>query len=252
MLRKTLPFLALIIACALSVQSQDKTKKESAPNTLSKKEKSAGWRLLFDGKTLNGWRGFHRDHIPEGRWLVEDGTITKPKAGGELGHSGGDIITVDQFENFEFTMEWKLNTGGNSGMKYLVSENLPPKGYSGVSFEMQILDDHGHPDAKAGINGNRTASSLYDLIPASKDKKLHAPGEWNQIRLIKKGNHVEHWLNGGKVVEFELGSEALKAAIAKSKFNKTAGFGEAKKGHILLQDHGDAVWFRNLKIRELK
>ena len=139
----------------------------------------------------------------------------------------------------------------NSGIKYLVSESLPPTGKSGVSFEYQVLDDENHPDARAGIAGNRTAGSLYDLIPASKDKKAKPVGEFNQTRIIVKGNHIEHWLNGVKVVEFDRSSEDYKKHLAESKFKNTKGFGEAKQGHVLLQDHGDEVWYRNIKIRSL-
>ena len=241
--------LSLLVAVTLIITASAQNK--TPVNQLSKAEKDAGWRSLFDGKTLNGWRGFHSDKLPAG-WTVEDGCIKKVQAQGELGQAGGDLITVDQFDNFEFSVEWKLPKGGNSGIKYLVSESLPPTGKSGVSFEYQVLDDDNHPDAKEGIAGNRTAGSLYDLIPASKDKKLKPIGEFNQTRIVVKGNHIEHWLNGVKVVEFERGSEDLKQRIAQSKFKTTKGFGEIAKGHILLQDHGDAVCFRNIKIRALK
>jgi hypothetical protein len=220
-------------------------------NKLSKAEEDAGWRLLFDGKSLNGWRGFHSDKVPAG-WAIEDGCIKKTPAQGELGQAGGDLITVDQFDNFEFSIEWKLAKGSNSGIKYLVSESLPPSGRSGVGFEYQVLDDDNHPDAKAGIAGNRTAGSLYDLIPASNAKKINPIGEFNQTRIVVKGNHIEHWLNDIKVVEFERGGETLKQHIAESKFKNTKGFGETAKGHILLQDHGDAVWYRNIKIHAIK
>jgi hypothetical protein len=220
-------------------------------NKLSKAEEDAGWRLLFDGKSFDGWRGFHSDKVPAG-WAIEDGCIKKIPARGEMGQAGGDLITVDQFDNFEFSVEWKLARGSNSGIKYLVSESLPPAGKSGVSFEYQVLDDDNHPDAKAGIGGNRTAGSLYDLIPASKAKKINPIGEFNQTRIVVKGNHIEHWLNGVKVVEFERGGEELKQHIAESKFKNTKGFGETAKGHILLQDHGDAVWYRNIKIHAIK
>jgi hypothetical protein len=220
-------------------------------NKLSKAEEDAGWRLLFDGKSLNGWRGFHSDKVPAG-WAIEDGCIKKIPAQGELGQAGGDLITVDQFDNFEFSIEWKLAKGSNSGIKYLVSESLPPSGRSGVGFEYQVLDDDNHPDAKAGIAGNRTAGSLYDLIPASNAKKINPIGEFNQTRIVVKGNHIEHWLNDIKVVEFERGGETLKQHIAESKFKNTKGFGETAKGHILLQDHGDAVWYRNIKIHAIK
>ena len=242
--------LLLVAICVISASAQNKRSKTPI-NQLTRAEKAAGWRSLFDGKTLNGWRGFHSDKVPAG-WAIEDGCIKKVPAQGELGQAGGDLITLDQFENFEFSIEWKLSKGANSGIKYLISESLPPTGRSGVSFEYQVLDDENHPDAKAGIAGNRTAGSLYDLIPASKAKKLKPMGEFNRTRIVVKGNHIEHWLNGVKVLEFERGGEKLKKHIAESKFKNTKGFGETAKGHILLQDHGDAVWYRNIKIRTLK
>jgi hypothetical protein len=242
--------LSLAALCIVAAAAQNKDDKASA-NQLTGAEKAAGWRLLFDGNTFNGWRGFHKDKVPAG-WAIEDGCIKKLQAEGQLGQAGGDMITVDQFDNFEFSIEWKLSKGANSGVKYLVSESLPPTGRSGVAFEYQVLDDDNHPDAKAGIAGNRTAGSLYDLIPASKDKKTKPIGEFNHSRIVVRGNHIEHHLNGVKVLEFERGSEAFKERIAQSKFKTTKGFGEISKGHILLQDHGDAVWYRNIKIRELK
>jgi len=246
---KTKIALPLLIAVTLiiAVSAQDQT----SVNQLTKDEKAAGWRSLFDGATFDGWRGFHSDKVPAG-WAIEDGCIKKTPAEGELGRAGGDLITVDQFDDFEFSVEWKLSKGANSGIKYLISESLPPTGRSGVSFEYQVLDDENHPDAKAGIAGNRTAGSLYDLIPASEAKKINPIGEFNQTRIVVKGNHIEHWLNGVKVLEFERGGEKLKQHIAESKFKTTKGFGETAKGHILLQDHGDAVWYRNIKIRKVK
>jgi hypothetical protein len=239
--------LPIIVILIIAAQAQS----DISANKASKQEEDGGWRQLFDGKTFDGWRGFHSDKVPAG-WAIEDGCIKKIPAEGEQRRAGGDMITVDQFDNFEFSVEWKLAKGANSGVKYLVSESLPPTGKSGVSFEYQVLDDDNHPDAKAGIAGNRTAGSLYDLIPASKAKKLNPIGEFNQTRIVVKGNHIEHWLNGVKVVEFERGGEKLKRHIAESKFKNTKGFGETAKGHILLQDHGDAVWYRNIKVRDLK
>jgi hypothetical protein len=239
--------IVIIAVCVMAAMAQ----KTAPVNQLTQAEKSAGWRLLFDGTSFTGWRGFHTQALPAG-WTIEDGCIKKVPAQGELGQAGGDLITVDQFDNFEFSLEWKLAKGGNSGIKYLVSESLPSTGKSAVAFECQVLDDDNHPDAKMGIAGNRTAGSLYDLIPASKEKKLKPIGEFNQIRIIVKRNHIEHWLNGTKVVEFERGSAAFKQQIAQSKFKDTKGFGEIAKGHILLQDHGNAVWYRNIKIRSLK
>ena len=221
----------------------------AAPNTLTAAEKAAGWKLLFDGKTTAGWRGYHSTTFPAQGWAVEDGAIKKV-AKGEKPGSGGDIITTGEYGNFELALEWKLAAGGNSGLKYLITETPDGKGHSGVGYEMQILDDERHPDAKEGVNGNRTAGSLYDLIAPS----THAAkpiGEWNQARLVVRGHHVEHWLNGQKVVQFEIGSPEMKALIAKSKYKDIKGFGEATSGHILLQDHGDEVSFRNIKLRQL-
>jgi len=217
-------------------------------NTLSAAEKAAGWILLFDGKTTTGWRGFHSDKFPEAGWVVENGAI---KTAGQ-GPSGGDIITIGQFDNFELQLEWKIGPNGNTGVKYLISEDLIKTGRSGLGFEMQVIDDDLNPDAKAGKDGNRAAGGLYDLIAPVKSKVLHPVGGWNQAGVLVRGNHVEHFLNGGKVLEFEMGSPEFKARIAESKFKVNPGFGEVKKGHVLLQAHGAEVWFRNIKIRELQ
>ena len=228
-------------------QAQERT--GAAVNTLTQDEKAAGWKLLFDGKTWNGWRGFRREKIPDEGWTIEDGAIKHIAGNGEQSKQGGDIITVGKYDNFELQLEWRISPGGNSGIKYLVDEDMVKSGYSGLGFEMQVLDDQRHPDAKMGKAGNRTASALYDLI-APQNKLLRAVGEWNQVRLIINGSHVEHWLNGAKVLEYELGSPQLKALIGESKYKSIPGFGEVRKGYILLQDHGNEVWFRNIKIRE--
>jgi hypothetical protein len=248
-----LTILLLGFSYTSAAQKKSPTANKSqaaAPNTLTTAEKDAGWKLLFDGKTTNGWRGFRREKFPEEGWVVADGAIKHVAGGGQQSQNGGDIITVDQYDNFELQLEWRISPGGNSGIKYLVAEEMVKSGYSGLGFEMQVLDDDGHPDAKQGKNGNRTAGALYDLI-APQNKVLHPVGQWNQVRLIVRNNHVEHWLNGAKVVEYELGSPQLKALIAESKYKTIAGFGEVRKGHILLQDHGDEIWFRNIKLRAL-
>ncbi len=245
----TILLLGFPYASAAQKKSPTPNKSQAAaPNMLTTAEKDAGWKLLFDGKTTNGWRGFRREKFPEEGWVVADGAIKHVAGGGQQSQNGGDIITVDQYDNFELQLEWRISPGGNSGIKYLVAEEMVKSGYSGLGFEMQVLDDDGHPDAKQGKNGNRTAGALYDLI-APQNKVLHPVGQWNQVRLIVRNNHVEHWLNGTKVVEYELGSPQLKALIAESKYKTIAGFGEVKKGHILLQDHGDEIWFRNIKVR---
>jgi len=247
---KTILSLVITLVCLVISQAQEKPGKVQ-PGKLAKSGNNGAWKSLFDGKTFNGWRGFHSDKVPEG-WVIEDGCIKKVPAEGQLGQSGGDLITTGQFSNFELQLEWKISKGGNSGIKYLVSESLPQTGRSGISFEYQVLDDESHPDAKLGIAGNRLSGAVYDLIPPAKERKIKPAGEFNLGRIIVRGNHIEHWLNGIKVVEFDRSSPDFKQRIAQSKFKDTKGFGEATSGHILLQDHGNAVWFRNIKIRELK
>ncbi|GAB3033446.1 3-keto-disaccharide hydrolase [Spirosoma pulveris] len=229
--------------------------KPQAPNTLSVQEKKDGWKLLFDGKTTNGWRGAYKDKFPEKGWSITDGQLTIQQSDGSESQSFGDIVTDGEYGDFDLVFDFKLTEGANSGVKYYVVEESPkPKG-SAFGLEFQVLDDDKHPDAKMGRNGNRTVGSLYDLIPAS-GKKANPIGEWNTGRVISKGKHVEHWLNGKKVVEYERGSEQFRELVAMSKYkapeyNAHGRFGEAAKGHILLQDHGNRVFYRNMKIKAL-
>ncbi len=222
---------------------------EQAPNTLTQQEIKDGWKLLFDGKTTNGWRGAKLDKFPGGGWAIENGELTVLESGGAESRNGGDIVTLDQFGSFELSVDFKLTPGANSGIKYFVVNIEPNRPGSAIGLEYQVLDDARHPDAKAGVNGNRTLGSLYDLIPASADKPVKPMGEWNQARILVNGQHVEHWLNGKKILEYERGSEAFLAHKAQSKFKKMPGFGEAPEGHFLLQDHGNRVSYRNIKIR---
>ncbi len=211
------------------------------PNTLTAYEKKNGWQLLFDGVSSKGWRGANKDKFPESGWEINDGVLSI-----HPGDGGGDIVTVDEYGDFELTFEFRLTEGANSGLKYYVVEQGGPLG-----LEYQVLDDAKHPDAKMGRDGNRTVSSLYDLIPAAKNKRPNAIGNWNQARIVSKKNHVEHWLNGFKVLEYERGSKEFRDIVAMSKFKDKPNFGEAPKGRILLQDHNDLVSFRNIKIRNL-
>lgn len=209
------------------------------PNTLSAAEAKAGWRLLFDGKTTNGWRGFKSKEFPAAVWVVEDGTLKRPAKPGS--HGGSDIITAEAFFDFDLRFEWRIAPAGNSGVKYLVTEDRSGP----IAHEYQLIDDDKHPDALIG--DHRKTAALYDALPAT-GKTLRPVGEFNASRILLRGRHVEHWVNGNKVLEYELDSDALRAAKAKSKFKDEPGWGTKLKGHILLQDHGDEVAFRSIKI----
>ena len=227
------------------------TPSAQAPNTLTAQEKRAGWTLLFDGKTTKGWRGAYLDSFPSQSWEVKDGTLIVQGIGGGEAANGGDIVTLNEYSSFELLVDFKLTPKANSGIKYFVIEELPKTPGSAKGLEFQLLDDALHPDAKLGINGNRTLASLYDLIPAPADKVVKPIGEWNTARIVVRGRHVEHWLNGKQVMSFERGDAAFRALRAMSKFKDLPAFGEYEKGHILLQEHGAQVFFRNIKLRVL-
>jgi hypothetical protein len=222
-------------------------------NNLSAQEAAQGWKMLFNGKDFTGFRAVHGTKMPEKHWSVIDGTINvSPSDGSE---TGNDIVTEQQYGPFEMVFEFKLSEGANSGVKYYVNEAFDSGGKSGVGLEYQVLDDEKHPDAKMGAVGNRTMASLYDLIPSYKlDKRFQRKiGDWNQARIVAMPNNiVQHWLNGFKVLEYERKSNIFNALVARSKYEKYIGFGAGDKGNILIQDHGNNVSYKNLKIRELK
>jgi hypothetical protein len=222
----------------------------TVPNDLSKQEKGLGYRLLWDGKSGKGWTAAKQEIFPKNGWNIQDGVLSVLKDQVGQPAVGGDIVTTKEFAAFELKFDFKMTEGANSGLKYFVNSING----SALGLEYQILDDEKHPDAKMGIKGNRTLASLYDLIPAQKvPASIKKMGEWNQaIIRVLPDNKVEHWLNGYKVLEFNRGSDEFKAFIAQSKFKNNQGFGLASKGKIMLQDHGDEVSFRSVKIRELK
>ncbi|MBD1420723.1 3-keto-disaccharide hydrolase [Sphingobacterium chuzhouense] len=223
------------------------------PNDLSDAEKKSGVELLFDGNTADKWRSVHGDAFPEKGWEVGNGEITVLKSDGGESTNGGDIITRDQYAVFDLSFEFKMTPGANSGVKYFVTLKEKTEG-SAIGLEYQILDDKLHPDAKMGRDGNRTLASLYDLITSNSDARSRRPiGEWNRGRiLVSEDGTVTHYLNGAKMVEYKRGSEEYLDLVAKSKYKDWENFGGAEQGHILLQDHGDNVSFRNIKIKKSK
>ena len=221
-------------------------------NQLTIDEEKNGWELLWDGATTDGWRGARLDDFPDKGWEIKDGVLTVLSSGGEESAAGGDIVTTDLYGDFELKVDFKLTEGANSGIKYYVDTDLNKGPGSSIGLEYQILDDERHPDAKLGNHeGSRTVASLYDLIQADVNKPINPIGEWNTARIVSKDNHVEHWLNGTKVLEYERKSETYRKLVSESKYEKWPNFGEADKGHILLQDHGDHVSFKNIKIKSI-
>ena len=226
-------------------------------NRLTGREVAEGWKLLWDGQTSRGWRGAKIDGFPEKGWKIENGILSVVPSGGQESAYGGDIITEQTYGDFFLEVDFKYTEGANSGIKYFVDPELNKGEGSAIGCEYQILDDEKHPDAKEGAMGNRTLASLYDLIPA--DALFYAPNEqrskrvnkynWNRAKITVEGNIVAHYLNGIKVVEYERRTQMWKALVARSKYVIWPAFGEAEKGHILLQDHGDAVSFKNIKIK---
>jgi len=219
-------------------------------NTISEKEAAEGWKLLWDGSSSEGWRGAKLDGFPEKGWSMEEGILKVHRSDGGESTNGGDIVTTQPYKNFMLKVDFRITEGANSGIKYFVDTNLNKGEGSAIGCEFQILDDRRHPDAKMGKDGNRTLGSLYDLIPAPADKPFRN-GFFNTAMVVVEGNHVEHWLNGVKIVEYERNNEEWNQLVQTSKYKDWPNFGNAEEGLLLLQDHGDEVWFQNIKIKEL-
>jgi hypothetical protein len=223
------------------------------PNNISDAEKKNGVQLLWDAKTTQGWRGAYKDAFPQKGWEIKDGTLNVLPSGGAESTNGGDIVTTNEYGAFILQFDFKLTEGANSGVKYFVTEKEANSG-SAIGLEYQILDDEKHPDAKLGVVGNRTLGSLYDLIPSLPEKRARKPiGQWNRgMIIVYPDNRIEHYLNGWKILEFQRGVPYYNALVARSKYAQWPAFGMAPKGHILLQDHGNATSFRSIKIQELR
>ena len=232
-------------------ENPDVTQLNAIANTISEREAAEGWELLWDGKTTNGWRGARLDGFPEHGWSIEDGILKVHKSDGGESTNGGDIVTTRSYKNFLLKVDFRITEGANSGIKYFVDTDLNKDGEgSAIGCEFQILDDRRHPDAKMGRDGNRTLGSLYDLIPAPENKPFRN-GFFNTAMVVVEGNHVEHWLNGVKLLEYERNTDEWNAIVQTSKYKDWPNFGNAEEGLLLLQDHGDEVWFQNIKIKEL-
>jgi hypothetical protein len=242
---KTSFLIASALAGVMALSQLSLASADEQPNTLTPAEKEAGWELLFDGKTFEGWRGYKLKEMPPG-WTVSDGAMVRVKGGeGGKGAGGGDdIITIDQFDNFELTVQWKIVAGGNSGILYRVSEDAITSWH--VAPEMQVLDNSKHPTR----DKRQLAGALYDLYAPPKDVTKPV-GQWNTAKVVANGNHVEHWLNGTLLFECELGGDDWNQRVANSKFKGMPKFAKNRSGHICLQDHSDRIEFRNIKIRPL-
>lgn len=217
-------------------------------NALTRDEQSDGWKLLFDGKTTTGWRGANQSAFPAQGWIVKDG-ILKGEAPKDTAAKAGDILTEKTYRDFELVFDWKLGKGGNSGVKYFIEERDPARKASLIGYEYQLIDDAEYIYNGKKLDEDFKTAAIYEVIPANKpDTKM---GIWHRSKIIVKNNHIEHWLDGQKVVDVDRGSETFVQGVKDSKFKDYPGFSNIPQGHILLQDHGHSVSFRNIKIKEL-
>jgi hypothetical protein len=242
--RPATPVVFLVLATLAASAALSHAQRPGAPDTLTSAEKSSGWVLLFDGTATDAWRGYKKADMSGLRWKVEEGCLALPAGEGADTRGQRDIITKQQFDDFELSWDWRIAKGGNSGVKYFVTEKYD----AAIGHEYQVIDG-AHADA-ALRQGRRQTAAFYDVLAAPAASPRPAPS-FNTGRVLVKGNHVEHWLNGTKVLEYELDTDALRAKIADSKFKDTADFDKHIRGHLLLQDHGDAVCYRNIKVRPL-
>jgi hypothetical protein len=257
--RVRVPLLIALAAAPAVGQQPSIERRRPVVNQLTRAERDAGWKLLFDGKTLAGWHGLGFAVTPPGLWTVEDGAIKHAAKGqGPLQADGQpltgmDLISDSSYRDFELSWEWKISVAGNSGLKYNVDEKLSTEmapRHAAKGWEYQMNDDSLNEDNKLATH---RSGALYEMFPANEKKHVNPAGQWNTSRIVFNGNHGEHWLNGEKIVEFDLGTTAFDSAFAKSKYAKyPAWFPVRRKGQIVLQDHDDVVWFRNIKIKELK
>jgi len=231
----------------LTTNQADITKVSIPDNMLTSAEVKDGWKLLFDGKTSAGWMNAKSKTFPTSGWEIKDGSLNvTPESG-----SGGDIVTTDKYRNFDLIVDFKYTPGANSGIKYFIDTEINNGALASIGCEYQVIDNKYYNDSKLDISGKQNLAALYDLI-APVNIKDNGPDNWNRATIIVKGSHVQHWLNGQKTVEYERGTQAWKDLVATSKFKTSPGFGEVTEGRILLQEHGGAVSFKNIKIREIR